>query len=364
MNSTSDHRWSNLGTLEVDPSITGERVDVVERCSEIIEHHSKSFSFASRFLPSAARADVAVLYAWCRRVDDLIDDSPRAEARHSLLQLRLELDAVYGEGDEALVEKDLILSAFRAVVERRQIPKRYPSELLEGMQMDVGNVSYDDLDALHLYCYRVAGVVGLMMCHILGLRDERALCNAAHLGVAMQLTNICRDVQEDWGRGRLYLPAQHLLAILSHQELIFSGGWRGTPTSQGTSGARRLPAPMREAARFVVHRLLREADRSYQIAYQGIPALPDRAGGAILAAGMIYQDIGRVLLARGCDPESPRAFTTRGRKRWLALRALLEAPLRRLWARLRGGLRTKTAPLSIPQRVFTFEELRESLRRK
>ena len=188
MNSTSDHRWSDLGALERDPALTGERVDVVERCSEIIEQHSKSFSFASRFLPPDARADVAVLYAWCRRVDDLIDDSPRAEARHALLQLRGELDAVYGEGDETLVERDLILSAFRAVVEKRQIPKRYPSELLEGMQMDVGNVSYDDLDALQLYCYRVAGVVGLMMCHILGLRDDAALLNAAHLGVAMQLT--------------------------------------------------------------------------------------------------------------------------------------------------------------------------------
>src|SRR5690606_24146896 len=95
---------------------------------------------------------------------------------------------------------------FAAIMRERGIPRRYPAELLAGLAMDAAGHRYEDAADLRLYCFRVAGVVGLMMSHVMGLADERALADAARLGIAMQLTNICRDVREDWARGRLYLP--------------------------------------------------------------------------------------------------------------------------------------------------------------
>ncbi len=99
-------------------------------------------------------------------------------------------------------QADTTLDAFQQVVFERKIPIEYPSELLAGMAMDAEGVHYETLSDLLRYCYRVAGTVGLMMCHVLGVKDDRALIHAAHLGMAMQLTNVCRDVIEDWERGQ------------------------------------------------------------------------------------------------------------------------------------------------------------------
>ena len=168
-----------------------------------IAQHSKSFALASRLLDRRTRDQTAIVYTFCRRADDAIDLS--SEPAIELGRLRGELDAIYAgrPGDE-------VLRAFAEISRERAIPRCYPDELLAGMAMDVAGTHYATVDDLHRYAYRVAGVVGLMMCHVFGVRDDAALVPAARLGVAMQLTNICRDVAEDWARGRCYLPDELL----------------------------------------------------------------------------------------------------------------------------------------------------------
>lgn len=129
---------------------------------ENIARHSRSFALASRILPASCRADVAVVYAWCRRADDAIDLAEPEAQPLAVAQLRRELDSVYAREPQS----DATLRAFQAVVLKYAIPSLYPLELLNGMEMDATGASYRTLDQLLVYCYRVAGTVGLMLCHV------------------------------------------------------------------------------------------------------------------------------------------------------------------------------------------------------
>jgi phytoene synthase len=265
---------------------------------------SRSFALASRLLPARARERAAVVYAWCRRADDAIDLARPEQRPPALARLHDELDAVYGSPGK---EANPILRAFAEVVRERRIPRRYPAELVAGLAMDANGHRYATLDDLRLYCFRVAGTVGLMMCHVLGVSDDAALENAAHLGIAMQLTNICRDVHEDWQLGRLYVP----------EELLSECGLRALPSALGAP----FPAVAREPLRRAIARLLTEADRYYASGRRGLSALPWRAALAVRSAGLIYASIGERVRAQGCDPLAPRAVVSAGRKALLLLRA-------------------------------------------
>ena len=280
----------------------------------ILAHHSKSFAFAGRLLPSWCRDDAAALYAWCRRCDDAVDGPREAAARATAVaELRVELARVYGAG----VERDPVLAGFQEVVRRHAIPRRFAEDLVAGMAMDVGAVRYRTFDDLRLYCYRVAGTVGLMMAHLMGVRDWSVLRRAVDLGVAMQLTNICRDVEEDAERDRIYLPAELLEAH------------------------RRPEDPGGEVGRAVAE-LLRRADELYASADVGLSALPLRCAIGIRAARLIYAEIGRVIAHRHFDVQAGRAVVSHGRKSWLALRALCGA----LWSRLTSRLRSLESEVS------------------
>ena len=148
-----------------------------------IRKHSKSFSLASRVLPSDARAHAVALYAWCRRADDAVDLVAPDRQGPALEALRSELHGVYAA--DTLADPVLAL-LFQVTAIERRVPRRYAEDLLEGMEMDVRGQRYDTMEQLLTYCYHVAGCVGLMMCHVMGLRRERALPRAAHLGMAMQ----------------------------------------------------------------------------------------------------------------------------------------------------------------------------------
>ncbi|MEP6860964.1 MAG: phytoene/squalene synthase family protein [Deltaproteobacteria bacterium] len=218
-----------------------------------IAHHSKSFALASRLLGRRVRDQTAVIYTWCRRADDAIDEAPAA-GDDTIERLDDELVAAYtGRA------RDPVLAAFGAVANERRIPLAYPRQLLAGMAMDVRGSTYVSVDDLIVYAWRVAGVVGLMMTHVFGIADEAALIPAAHLGIAMQLTNICRDVGEDARRGRVYLPA----------DLVGELGYLR---------ARRT--------------LLALAARYYRSADTGMTALPWRAALAVRAARNVYAAIG------------------------------------------------------------------------
>ena len=271
---------------------------------ETIQHHSKSFSFASTLLPAESRHDVEVLYAWCRRTDDAIDLAPPARRSGELERLRAELDAIYGD---APVDDELG-AAMQTLVRTRHIPRLYPDELLAGMAMDVDRVAYTDLETLLRYCYRVAGTVGLMMSHVVGVRDAAALQPAVHLGIAMQLTNICRDVSEDWDDDRLYLP----------HDLLARYGAGSLPARLGGP----LPEEFEPAIASTVDDLLSLADVYYESADDGLVDLPWRASLAVRTARLVYADIGSQIRRTGCDVRAGRAFVPRRRKYALGVRAV------------------------------------------
>jgi phytoene synthase len=257
----------------------------VTTAQQVLAKNSKSFSLAAKLLPASSRADIAELYAYCRHVDDAIDLAPLEERPAALAKLRAELDAIYDGKAE---------TRFGEVVHRYQIPRAYPEELIEGMAMDVARTQYRTLDDLLRYCFRVAGVVGLMLCHVWGVTDANALRNAAHLGIGMQLTNICRDVEEDQRDGRMYLP----------QTIVGDG-------------------PDRERIKSGVAVLLAEADRYYASADRGVIALSFRCALAVRAARLIYSAIGHRLRARGCDPFLGRAYVPLFQKLTLVLLAIV-----------------------------------------
>ena len=309
-----------------------EKTDAIARARAVLAAKSRSFALAGRLLGERERDRAAVVYAFCRRADDAVDLAPAAERAAAVRRLGAELDAVYGGRPTG----DTVLDAFGEVARACGIPREYPAELVAGMEMDADGRRYETLEELLLYCYRVAGTVGLMMCHVLGLHDERALPRAVHLGLAMQLTNICRDVEEDWRLGRLYLPG----ALLAEAGAADLAGALGGP----------LPAAARRPVARVVERLLAEAERYYRSADLGIPDLPARAGLAIRTARLVYAAIGDEVARRGFDPLAGRAVVSDRVKALLVGKAALLA----VWAsrsRLRPLAPRRAPALPPSQRV-------------
>lgn len=295
-----------------------------------IAHHSRSFAMASALLGTRVRDETAVVYTWCRRADDAVDNARSADdARAALARLRRELDEVY-----AGTARDPVLAAFGTVVAERAIPRAYPAALLDGMEMDVVGTRYATLDELLLYCWRVAGVVGLMMTHVFGVSSNRALRHAGHLGIAMQLTNICRDIAEDWQRGRLYLPARSLAQ-------------RGTALVGTVGGA--FPQAAAPAIKDVVRELLAVADRYYRSGDRGIAYLAARPALAVRAARAMYSAIGGRIARAGFDPTRGRAVVSGLRKLAISVRAIgslaWSAPLRLISALT--GRRTRVPTLTL-----------------
>lgn len=179
---------------------------------DICRRHAKSFYFASHFLPEPKRSHAYAVYAFCRLLDDAVDEAADQETRvRNLIVFDELLDGIYeGRVPDEPTERDRALRAFEITVRRCGIPKRYFEELAEGCRMDLSANRYADWIELENYCYHVAGVVGLIMCRVLDVHGERANDYAIELGNAMQLTNILRDVREDYARGRVYLPAEEM----------------------------------------------------------------------------------------------------------------------------------------------------------
>lgn len=283
----------------------------------VLARKSKSFALAAKLLPARSRDDVALLYAYCRRADDAVDECPANEQAGRVTALRLELSAIYA----GMAQSDPLLAAFQQLIVRYDIPREYPEALLDGLSTDIGRVRIATLDELLLYAHRVAGVVGLMLCHVFGLSDRGALRNADDLGIAMQLTNICRDVAEDWRRDRLYLPADVVRAC----------------SEQGSNAALEpLAAESRAGIARAIQRLLTIADRYYASGDAGLFALPFRVALAVRAARLIYAAIGQRLARQGFDVTAGRAVVPAWQKLLLAARAMLEESASRLRRRLSG----------------------------
>ncbi len=267
-------------------------------CRAMLCSGSRSFFAASLLLPRQVRDAATALYAFCREADDAIDlGSDQAAA---LANLYNRLDAAYeGEPYPSPVDR-----AFAAVVVSYQIPKMLPAALIEGLSWDLQGRRYETFVDLTDYAARVAGAVGVMMAIVMGVRDTESLARAADLGVAMQLTNIARDVGEDARAGRLFLPRVWLADGGIDEELF-------------------LAAPeFSDALGSIVKRLLAEADILYGRAHAGIMRLPRGCRVGIGAARQIYAAIGADIAESSYDSVTRRAHVSGFRKMRLAFAAL------------------------------------------
>ncbi|MBI1417128.1 MAG: phytoene synthase [Limimaricola sp.] len=282
------------------------RPDDLEHCKAAIRTGSLSFHAASRLLPSSVRDPALALYAFCRLADDEVDEGD--EKAGAVLTLRDRLDLAYA-GRPRNAPED---RAFAALVEDFDMPRALPEALLEGLAWDAVGRRYDTLSGVRDYSARVAAAVGAMMCVLMRVRDPDALARACDLGVAMQLTNIARDVGEDARAGRIYLPLDWFAEAGIEPEAFLAE-----------------PLPV-DAVRGMVARLLAEADRLYWRAEAGIAALPPNARTGIWAARLIYCGIGNAVRRQGCDSVTLRAHTGRARKLvWMA-QAMVRANLTRV----------------------------------
>lgn len=251
---------------------------------------SKSFHAASLVLPRRVRDPATALYAFCRAADDAVDTG--ASPLEAVGDLRARLAAVYaGRPRAAAVDR-----AFAAVVAEHRLPQALPEALLEGFSWDAEGRTYRGIGDLEAYALRVAGTVGMMMSVLMGRRDGAALARAADLGIAMQYTNIARDVGEDARAGRLYLPQDWL---------------RGEGIAAAAFLERPLPGP---GVTRVVGRLLALADVHYVRAVGGIGLLPRDCRPAIHAARLVYRAIGSGILDGTTDPVAGRSTVSAARK--------------------------------------------------
>jgi phytoene synthase len=197
-------------------SLTQPQVDsAYEYCREVSWKHAKTFYFATHFLPAPKRRAVHAVYALCRYVDDIVDHCEDKLSRKSLTKdkiillinkWRTDIESCYAG---ALIDHPIMI-AWHDTLKKYHIPKNLPLELIDGVCMDLKQNRYETFDDLYTYCYKVASVVGLMTSEIFGYTSEESLKHAVELGIAMQLTNILRDVGEDAQKGRIYLPLEDL----------------------------------------------------------------------------------------------------------------------------------------------------------
>ena len=271
----------------------------------MIQAGSKSFSAASLLLPSGVREAAYALYAFCRLSDDLVD--VEGGSLDAIARLRARLDLAYaGNPADSAVDR-----AFADVIARHALPRALPEALIEGLEWDVRGFACETIEDTYAYGARVAGAVGAMMTMLMGVRDPDVVVRACDLGVAMQLTNIARDVGEDARNGRLYLPRMWL-----REEGIDPDAWLALPEWSSGIGA-------------VVRRLLQHADFLYARAESGIAGLPVSCRPGIFAARHLYAAIGAEIACNNFDSITSRARVTASRKARLMALALADAALPR-----------------------------------
>ena len=265
-------------------------------CSEIIKQHSKSFYFSARLLPAAKRNSVMALYAFCRLSDDLVDEADeQGDRRTAMSKARIDLDSWARLCADGSDKEHPVVQAWCDTRSRFDIPRELPEELLAGIRMDLSIDRYETWDDLWVYCYRVASTVGLMSMYITGTDTMEAVPYAVQLGVALQLTNILRDVGEDAASGRIYLPAEDMARFGYTEEMLLSGV---------------MNRNFVELMRFEIAR----AQELYELAWPGIAMLPADSRPAVAAAATVYRGILRKIVEHRYDVFGNRAHLSLGEK--------------------------------------------------
>jgi 15-cis-phytoene synthase len=271
-------------------------------------HHAHTFRFAARLFPPEARRQVEGVYAFCRFTDDLVDETrvpaPAARAR---LEAWGGLAAAAYEGHETGIP---LADQVMGTMQREGVPFDYVAELLAGMATDLDPVRFETLAELDTYTYRVASVVGGWLTELFGVRDPETLARAYGLGHAMQLTNIVRDVGEDWRRGRLYLP----------RDLRERAGVDLSVVERVATAGRPVPVCWRTLMETVMTR----ADHHYERAFEALPALPPFFARPVAVSARAYQGIHDAVRRNGYDNGSLRAHTSLIAKARLGVQGLVD----------------------------------------
>ncbi len=270
-------------------------------CQDKAKASGSSFYNSFRFLPKDKRRAITALYAFCREVDDVVDECSDANvARTTLNWWRNEVAAIYSGKPQHPVTQALV-----PIVKQFNLAQEHFLEIIDGMEMDLDQPRYADFKALQLYCYRVASVVGLLSVEIFGYTDRQTLKYAHDLGIALQLTNIIRDVGEDARRNRIYLPLDELQQFGVTSEDILH--------ARETEGFQKLMAFQIERARHY-----------YQQALDHLPAVDRKAQRTGLIMATIYRATLDEVVASGCHVLKERVSLTPTYKLWLAFKAWLK----------------------------------------
>jgi 15-cis-phytoene synthase len=281
--------------------MTGVASSDLAACRALLRNGSRSFFAASLLLPRHVREPATALYAFCRVADDAVDQT--TDPGRALAGLHSRLDDIYSGAPRP----DPVDRALATVVRDFAMPRLLLDALLDGFAWDAENRRYRDIAALRAYATRVAGTVGAMMTVLMGGRHAATLARACDLGIAMQLTNIARDVGEDARNGRLYLPLDWMREADLDPEAF-------------------LREPVFDArVGHVVHRLLNHAATLYERSRDGVAALPSDCRPAIHAARLVYSEIGAIIARNGHDSVSRRAYVSGRRKLGLLAESMLAA---------------------------------------
>jgi phytoene synthase len=264
-------------------------------CQQKASASGSSFYYSFLFLDPSRRQAITALYAFCREVDDVVDECPDPTLAHAKLAWwRTEIAALY-QGQPSHPVTQSLATALQGF----SLPQEQLLEIIDGMEMDLLQARYADFKALHLYCYRVASVVGLLAAEIFGYTDRRTLKYAHDLGLAFQLTNIIRDVGEDARRGRIYLPQDELARF-------------------GVSEADLLQTRYSETFRHLMEFQVERAQGMYDQAFALLPASDRKAQRAGLIMAAIYRATLDEIVSDGCRVLDRRMSLTPLRKIWLA----------------------------------------------
>jgi len=276
-------------------------MDPNQYCQDKASASGSSFYYSFMFLPKDKRRAITALYAFCREVDDVVDECSDANvARTTLNWWRTEVAAIYGGKPQHPVCQALV-----PIVQQFNLSQEHLFEIIDGMEMDLEQARYPDFKSLQLYCYRVASVVGLLAAEIFGYTDRKTLKYAHDLGIAFQLTNIIRDVGEDARRNRIYLPMDELQRF-------------------GVTAAEILNSKETEKFQKLMAFQIERAQRYYQQALEQLPAADRKSQRTGLIMAAIYQATLQEVIASGCHVLKERISLGAGFKLWLTFKTWLK----------------------------------------